>query len=112
MGWISDSLGLDYLRVLECRCKGRSYALILDTEIGNEDASAWDLPKRHEIDDEDTSTSKLSEIDDEDADSSNRSDRREASMSVTHTLRRRFLKVGPEDPAKTCKAPKTPLRLW
>jgi hypothetical protein len=112
MGWIAESLGLDYLRVRDCRCKGRSHARIFDTEIGYEDASAWDLPKRHESDDEDASTSNLSETGDGDASTSNWTKRREACMSVTNTLRRRFLQAGPEDSVQCLSIPKTLLRLW
>jgi hypothetical protein len=48
MGWIAESLGLDYLRVRDCRCKGRSHARIFDTEIGDEDASTSNWTKRRE----------------------------------------------------------------
>lgn len=112
MGWIAESLGLDYLRVLDCRCEGQSHARIFDTEIGDGDANAWDLPQKHESDDEDASTSKLSEVDDEDAETSNWSERREACVSVTNTLRRRFLQVGPENSVQRLSVPNIPLRLW
>jgi hypothetical protein len=96
MGWVAESLGLDYLRVQSCRCKGQPCALMLDTEIGNEDAS----------------TSNLSETGDEDASTSNWTERREDCMNVTNTLRRRFLQVGSEDSVRSLSIPKTPLRLW
>jgi hypothetical protein len=112
MGWIAGSLGLDYLRVQDCRRKGRSYALLFDTEYGNEDAGAWDSPKRHENDDENASTLNLSETGDEDASTSNWTKRREACMSVTNTLRRRFLQAEPDDSAQSLSIPRKPLRLW
>jgi len=99
MGWIADSLVLDYLRVQECKCKGWAYSSLFDFEIGDEDASALDSSERHESDDED-------------ADTLNRSRRREACMSITNTLRRRFLQVEPEDSVTRLSVPKTPLRLW
>lgn len=82
MGWISDKLVLDHLRIEGCKHHNRALKE-LDIDIGYEDAIILDIFER-----------------------------RQKSIGIANLLLARFLALEPPEEGPRLSIPKEPLRLW